>query len=587
MRFGQLRSASRSMVVTALLASGCLLAASCGDGDGGTGTAGTSGGGKGGGGAGAGGRGGTTGGGGSGGGGGSIGGTTGAGGSAGTTGAGGSSGTTGGGGTGGRGGTGGGGGTRGAGGTGGAAGTGGRGGTGGGAGTGGAGGTGGRGGTGGTGGAAGTGGSAGTGGGTAGTGGVAGAGTGGTGGAGGVAGTGTGGTGGGAAGTGGTGTGGTGGAAIANLHLYVGCADSTGTIQSYTLNGTTGALSPMGTYVAGGAISNSEFNDSEDRFYVAHVISGENRITTYTRNVMSGALTPLGTPAVVPSTTPATGGTGGAGGGGGTGGTGGAAPLNANTQTLTFDRTGHFLAAPNYNAGNVYIYSLASDGSVGTLVSFDAGGNNAHHAVFTQNNDFVMVPYLGSNIIRSYAFNETTGAITQAQSVTLPTAASGPRHIALHPNGMWLYSINETTGTIDLFTVNQTNGVLTPVQTFTVPLPSGYTGTLKNGSEIDVAPAGDLLFVSMRLDLTTAVGSLVSYMINGTTGALTLIEQESSRGITPRQFSMSKDRRLLVVGNQTSNTIAVFSVDNAGGMTFIADRDVCLSPRFSKMAIDQ
>jgi 6-phosphogluconolactonase (cycloisomerase 2 family) len=50
---------------------------------------------------------------------------------------------------------------------------------------------------------------------------------------------------------------------------------------------------------------------------------------------------------------------------------------------------------------------------------------------------------------------------------------------------------------------------------------------------------------------------------------------------------MSKDRRLLVVGNQTSNTIAVFSVDNAGGMTFIADRDVCLSPRFSKMAIDQ
>jgi len=343
----------------------------------------------------------------------------------------------------------------------------------------------------------------------------------------------------------------------------------------------------MGTYVAGGAISNSEFNDSEDRFYVAHVISGENRITTYTRNVMSGALTPLGTPAVVPLAPPATGGTGGGGGGGGTGGTGGATVTNANTQTLTFDRTGHFLAAPNYNTGNVYIYSMNSDGSVNALVSSDAGGNNAHHAVFTQNNDFMMVPYLGSNIIRSYAFNETTGAITQAQSVTLPTAASGPRHIALHPNGMWLYSINETAGTIDLFTVNQTNGVLTPVQTFTVPLPSGYTGTLKNGSEIDVAPAGDLLFVSMRLDLTTAVGSLVSYMINGTTGALTLIEQESSRGITPRQFSMSKDRRLLVVGNQTSNTIAVFSVDNAGGMTFIADRDVCLSPRFSKMAIDQ
>ena len=122
--------------------------------------------------------------------------------------------------------------------------------------------------------------------------------------------------------------------------------------------------------------------------------------------------------------------------------------------------------------------------------------------------------------------------------------------------------------------------------TTNVPLPTGYTG-VKNGSEIDIAPAGDLLFVSMRLD-NAAMGSLVSYMINATTGALTLIEQESSRGATPRHFSLSKDRRLLVAGNQNSNTVAVFSVDPAtGAMTFIADRDVCLSPRFARMAIDQ
>jgi 6-phosphogluconolactonase len=203
----------------------------------------------------------------------------------------------------------------------------------------------------------------------------------------------------------------------------------------------------------------------------------------------------------------------------------------------------------------------------------------------------MLVPYLGSNIVRSYAFNETTGAITQSSSVNLPAAMSGPRHVALHPNGNWLYVINETAGgasstagTIDLFSVNQSTGALTPVMTFNVPLPASYTG-VKNGSEIDVAPAGDLLFVSMRLD-SVANGSLVSYMINPNTGALTLIEQEDSHGVTPRQFSLSKDRRFLVVGNQLSNSIAVFRVD-AGNMTFLADRDVCLSPRFAKLAIDQ
>jgi hypothetical protein len=36
------------------------------------------------------------------------------------------------------------------------------------------------------------------------------------------------------------------------------------------------------------------------------------------------------------------------------------------------------------------------------------------------------------------------------------------------------------------------------------------------------------------------------------------------------------------------NTVAVFKVDpTSGDMTFLTDRDVCASPRFSKMALIQ
>jgi 6-phosphogluconolactonase (cycloisomerase 2 family) len=97
-------------------------------------------------------------------------------------------------------------------------------------------------------------------------------------------------------------------------------------------------------------------------------------------------------------------------------------------------------------------------------------------------------------------------------------------------------------------------------------------------------PAGSVLIVSMRLD-SVAEGSLASFSINATTGALTLIEQQSSHGVTPRQFSLTKDGTLLVVGNQTSNTIAVFKVDPAAGtMNFVGTQAVCASPRFAKMA---
>jgi 6-phosphogluconolactonase (cycloisomerase 2 family) len=379
----------------------------------------------------------------------------------------------------------------------------------------------------------------------------------------------------GAAGSGGT----AGEASLSPVHLYVGCADSQGTLQSYVVDGAT--ISPGATILTGGAVSNSLLNADEDRLYVAHTVSGgETQITTYTRNVTTGALTSLGTPAGVPSESP---GDGGAGGGAGASSV---APL---PQTLTLDAGEDYLAVPNYAAGNVYVYEVLGNGTVGEIVSSDDGGSNAHHAVFSNNNNYVLVPYLGSNRISVYAFDDDTGDITVDSEVDMPAAEAGPRHLALHPNGSWLYSINETAGgaasdagSIDLFTFNQSNGDLTPEETFSIPVPDGYSG-LKNGSEIEIAPSGNFLYVSMRLD-NVAMGSIVVYAIESD-GELSFVEQESSRGVTPRHFSLSSNGRLLVAGNQNSDTIALFEVDTGSGeLTFLDDRDVCDSPRFARFA---
>jgi 6-phosphogluconolactonase (cycloisomerase 2 family) len=366
------------------------------------------------------------------------------------------------------------------------------------------------------------------------------------------------------------------------MHVYVGCADTTGTISAYSLSSAALALSPIGTFVAGGAVSNAAWNDAGDRLYVAHVINGDSKLSTFARNATSGGLTLQGSTVAVPYYPPGT---------GVDAGIDGAAPsTNAGPQTLTLDRGRKFVAVPNYFSGYVYVYGMAADGTIGSLVAWHSAGSNAHHAVFTLNNKFMLVPYLGSNLIQVYGFDATSGALTAGTSTTLPTAKSGPRHVALHANGKWLYSINETaggdtspSGTIDFFTVDETAGTLTSVATVPVPLPAGYSGA-KNGAEIEIGPGGNLLFVSMRLD-SKAEGSLVSYRIDATTGALTLIEQDGSRGITPRQFSLSKDGTILMVGNQNSNTMAIFRVDQAtGAMTYVSSRDVCGSPRFVTMA---
>jgi 6-phosphogluconolactonase (cycloisomerase 2 family) len=405
--------------------------------------------------------------------------------------------------------------------------------------------------------------------------------------------------GGGAAGEGGTGgdsggggeggtdeeVGGSGGeagqAALSPKHLYVGCADGSGSLQAYLFNGT--ALSPISTTLTTGAISNATFNNDQDVLYVAHKASnGDTTITTYTRNTTSGALTPLGTPADVPIVPPSEGGAGGEGG----------APAGVTEpgpQTLTLDNNEDFLAVPNYDANNVYVYEVLGNGSVGEIVSDDSDGENAHHAIFSNNNNFMLVPYLGSDKITVYAFDDATGDISVDSDETMPEGDSGPRHIALHPNGTWLYAIHETaggassaTGLLDFFLFNQGNGDITHQDAYEVPLPDGYTG-LKNGSEIALSPSGEFVFVSMRLD-NSAEGSIVVFKVN-TGGTLSFVQQVRSRGVTPRQFSLSSDGRLLVVGNQNSDTVALFSVDSSSGeLTFIDDRDVCDSPRFARFA---
>jgi 6-phosphogluconolactonase len=385
------------------------------------------------------------------------------------------------------------------------------------------------------------------------------------------------------------------------LHLYVGCSVPEGTLQIYRVsNGTFNALPSASTT---GNISNATFNQAEDKLYVAHAVGTgpAARVTTFARDRSTGALSQIGVSAEVPSITPSfggagggggsggTGGTGGAGGTGGTAGTGGAGATNPLPQTLTFDATESHVAVPNYGTGNVYVYDILSDGSLGSIVSADAGGTNAHHAVFSNNQHFMLVPYLGSNLIKVYAYTASSGNITLGSTVNMPNASTGPRHLALHSNGTWLYSINETaggaaseSGSIDFFTFDQSNGDLTPKQTFPVPLPSGYTG-LKMGAEIEIAPSGKFLYVSMRLD-SAAPGSLVVFSIDAN-GGLTFVEQQSSRGLTPRQFSLSKDGKLLIVGNQGSATIELFSVDTVSGkLTFVAEQAVCTSPRFSRFA---
>jgi 6-phosphogluconolactonase (cycloisomerase 2 family) len=349
------------------------------------------------------------------------------------------------------------------------------------------------------------------------------------------------------------------------LNLYVGCANATGDIRRYRL-ASDGSLTQRETISAGSPVSFSALHPSGKLLYVNH--RSEGKISTFAigANGVLSALASVPVPVDVGQPRPDA----------------GALPANPATQTLEVDAAGRFLLAPNYDAHTTLVFNLDDKGTVGKLAFWHSAGLKAHHTLISPNGRFVLVPYLGSHIIVTYALDAATGQIDRHSTLTLPGTTPGPRHLALHPNGKWLYSINETNGTVGFFTFDQTEGSLTPIADVPAIQPD-YQGALKNSSEVVIAPSGKFLYVSNRLD-NQVEGSLGAFAIDQSSGKLTTIGFQGSRGKTPRHFTLTPDGALLVAANQNSANIALFTADpGTGALTFLRQQEVCGTPFFVRI----
>jgi len=240
------------------------------------------------------------------------------------------------------------------------------------------------------------------------------------------------------------------------------------------------------------------------------------------------------------------------------------------TSFITLDHTGRYVLVANYNGGNIAAFALRPDGSIGDWTAFDQHTGKsvhpgrqtkayAHAIVLDPTNRFALVPDLGVDKLYIYRFDEKTGALTPNNPAFAAIApGSGPRHVRFHPNGHWVYLINELASTIAAFTWDSVHGTLTPLQTVTT-LPADFSGT-STCAELEVHPNGRFLYGSNR-----GHDSLAVFAIDQTSGLLTPVEHVASGGKTPRNFAFDPTSRWIVLTNQDSSNAVVFRVDAATG----------------------
>jgi len=252
---------------------------------------------------------------------------------------------------------------------------------------------------------------------------------------------------------------------------------------------------------------------------------------------------------------------------------------------LSIHPSGKFVVVANYFGGSVAVLPILAGGRLGdaTDIKHDAGtvgpkqatnappgsfafsGHDRTHAHMIQadaGGRFLLHADLGLDRIFVWKFDDRAGVLTpnDPPSVALPPG-DGPRHFFFHPNGRWLYSLQEEGSNMVLFDYDAMKGRLTARQTIS-SLPPGFAGS-NFCSEILVSGDGRFVYAGNRLHDSVGIFSV------GKTGVLTFIGEEWTRGNYPRSFNFDPTGQFFCVCNQRSDNVAVFRVNKrSGGLAF-------------------
>ncbi len=329
-------------------------------------------------------------------------------------------------------------------------------------------------------------------------------------------------------------------------------------IHLFAVDRTMGAMTPRGVYEMGTSPSCLVLNAAGTRLYSSNETdrtgkNNEGTVSAFAIDRTSGQLKLLNTVL-----------------------SGGAGPTYVSVHP-----SGRFLLVANYFGGSVAVLPILPDGSLGTATdvktdegtlgptratnappgSFAFSGHDrthAHQIGGDASGRFVLHVDLALDKIFVWKFDDQKGTLTANDPpfVSLPPG-DGPRHFSFHPNGRWLYSIQEEGSTVVLFDYDAQRGQLTARQTVST-LPPGFAGS-NFCSEIMVSADGRFLYAGNRLHDSVAIFSI------GDDGTLTYLGEEWTRGDYPRSFNFDPTGRFLYACNQRDDNIAVFRVDRTTG----------------------
>ena len=260
--------------------------------------------------------------------------------------------------------------------------------------------------------------------------------------------------------------------------------------------------------------------------------------------------------------------------------------VNAKTGRLTFlnrqssggegpchvavDQSGKCLVVANYGDGTIAALPIQADGALaepGTVIQHKGSsvnptrqaGPHAHSMTIDPSNRIVLACDLGLDEVLAYRLDPAKATLVANDTPFVAIKPGlGPRHLAFHPSGRFVFLISEMGSTLTAFAYDAKRGALKELQTIST-LPKEFSGN-SAGAEVAVHPSGKFVYGSNR-----GHNSIAVFGFDPKRGQLTCLQYQSTEGKIPRHFALDPTGKWLLAENQESDSVVVFRVDAKTG----------------------
>ena len=238
--------------------------------------------------------------------------------------------------------------------------------------------------------------------------------------------------------------------------------------------------------------------------------------------------------------------------------------------------------ASNYTGGNVALMRIEPPGELSEVLSADQHTGHGpvanrqekphvHSAIFEPKGKRIFVADLGIDQIKVYTIDKATTTLkpNKYPEIKLPPG-SGPRHMAIHPNGKLLFVANELGCNVSVVQLLD-NGAFKVVETVST-LPTDFTKP-NTCADIHLSPEGNFLYVSNR-----GMNSIAIFAVNEKEQKVKLLGHEDTKGEAPRNFTLTPQGDFLLVANQNTDNIVAFKRNAETGLLSYTDQINAFKP---------